>query len=185
MLLREEAVQTREELLEDHDVVSSVLKIVFPRGELNLESDIFKNREDNLAYDLTPKALTKVCVMLFEGLFERVESFVPHRFVFLCNQAREVAENWEPELLKSAKTNCFRRRWNIGTSFVVGRLLFGRARNSLLLMILILNAINSIRFHIFEILLMKRLTLALHVAIHYALRTSQLSCTDSKQSKCF
>lgn len=119
MFIGEEAVQAREELLEDHDVVSSVLEIVVPRGEFNLESDVFKHWEDDLAYDLSPEVLTEVGVVLFEGLFERVESFFPDCFVFLCDQAGEVAENWEPELLKSAKTNCFRRSWKIGTSFAV------------------------------------------------------------------
>lgn len=72
MLLGEEAVQTREQLLEDHDMVSGVFKIVFPGGELNLESDILKNWKDHLAYNFSPKTLTKVGMMLFESLFERI-----------------------------------------------------------------------------------------------------------------
>ena len=112
MFVGEEAVQSGEELLEDHDVVSSVLKVVVSGGEFNLESDIFEDWEDNLAYDFSPEVLAKVGVVLFEGLFERVEGFFPDCFVFLCDQACEVSENWEPELLKSAKTNCFRRAWN-------------------------------------------------------------------------
>jgi hypothetical protein len=37
-----------------------------------------------------------VGVVLFKGLFERVQGFFPDCFVFLCNQAGEVTENWEP-----------------------------------------------------------------------------------------
>ena len=96
MFVREEAVQSGQELLEDHDVVSSVLKVVVPGGEFDLESDVFEHWEDNLAYDFSPEVLTKVGVMFFEGLFERVEGFFPDCFVFLCDQASEVAENWEP-----------------------------------------------------------------------------------------
>lgn len=101
-------------------MVSGVFKIVFPGGELNLESDILKNWKDHLAYNFSPKTLTKVGMMLFESLFERIQSFVPNCFVFLCDKTCKVAQNWEPELLKSAKTNGFRRSRNIGTSFVVG-----------------------------------------------------------------
>lgn len=93
-------------------MVSSVFKVVVPGGELDLESDVFEDWEDDLAYDFSPEALTKVGVVLFEGLFERVESFFPDCFVFLCDQTSEVTENWEPELLKSAKTNSFRRAWS-------------------------------------------------------------------------
>jgi hypothetical protein len=151
LFFREEAVQSGEELLEDHDVVSSVFKVVVPGGEFDLESDVFEDREDDLAYDFSPEVLTKVGVVLFEGLFERVEGFFSNCFVFLSDQASEISENWEPELLKSAKTNSFRRAWN-WTSFCVCRFFFGGSRNSLLKMILILNTINSIRFHIFLIL---------------------------------
>ena len=77
-------------------MVSSVLTVVVPCGEFDLESDVLEHWEDYLAYDLTPEVLTKVGVVLFKGLFERVQGFFPDCFVFLCNQAGEVTENREP-----------------------------------------------------------------------------------------
>lgn len=65
MFLREEPIQSSKQLLQDHDVVSGVLKIIFPGSELNLESDVFKHWIDDLAYNLTPKTFSKVGVMLF------------------------------------------------------------------------------------------------------------------------
>jgi len=77
-------------------VVSSVLKVVVPGGKFYLESDVLEDWVDYLAYDFTPEVLTEVGVVLFEGLFERVKGFFPYCFVFLSNQAGEVAKNWEP-----------------------------------------------------------------------------------------
>lgn len=84
-------------------MVLSLLTVGLAHGELDLYSDVLEDGQEHEAEDLSPEAIAKVLVMRLQSRAKGVDRVVSDGFVLLHDQASEVAEDREPELLHDAE----------------------------------------------------------------------------------
>lgn len=98
-----ELVQPHQEQLQGRDVMLRLVTICLAHCELHLYPDVLKDWQEDQPKDLTPQAVAKVLMMRLQGRTEGIDRVVADRFILLHDQASEVAEDWEPQLLHDAE----------------------------------------------------------------------------------
>ena len=89
-------------------MVLGLLTVGLAHGELDLYSDVLEDGQEHEAEDFSPEAISEVLVMRLQSRTKGVDRVVSDCFVLLHDEASEVAEDREPELLHDTELHCFR-----------------------------------------------------------------------------